>query len=92
MIDLYGKRHGVVRGELRRQHAFVLAELFEPRLRVVPDDFKLIVVQKEVDKAADIYAVARLDLVVANERQLFQIGLLFLDNWQFKGPITIFLS
>ena len=55
---------------------FCTDKFFKTRLRIIPDDFKFVFIQKKVDKTLLISFIAVFNLVITNQVSIFEANVL----------------
>ena len=84
-MNLHSHRHFCVHTELWRKNRPVFFQLFDARFRVFPENFKFVVIKKEM---YNLICLALIELIIADQFNVIKVSLCLFDDGHFKSPIS----
>ena len=74
IVKLHNRRHFQIHAEIRRQHRAVSGEFFDVAVRILPDSFKTIVIQEEMNHTVKMILILRMSFVKTDQQKIIKVS------------------
>ena len=74
IVKLHNRRHFQIHAEIRRQHRTVSGEFFNVAVRILPDSFKAIVIQEEMNHTVKMILILQMSFVKTDQQEIIKVS------------------